>query len=78
MWGCPTAVACEGYFVITDGTWTYYYSSYGGAFTGEVAVADAAFVSCPYGFEPPTSCAPVVAGQCASGPADAGSAEDAD
>ena len=65
-WGCAQA-ACDGYFVVTDGAWAYYYSSIGGELAGEVALDDASFVSCPYG--PPAAdvaCAPVVASQCAS------------
>ena len=62
-WGCAQT-ACDGYFVVTDGTWVYYYSLPSGELAGEVAEGDAAFVSCPYGFVPPT-CTPVVASQCA-------------
>jgi len=65
-WHCSQA-ACEGYFVITDGAWVYYYSSPSGELAGEVPEGDdASFLSCPYGFEPPVSCAPVVASQCSS------------
>ena len=65
-WKCaPTA--CDGYFVVTDGTWDYYYSSPGGEFAGEVSAADAAFVSCPYAFLPPMGCTPAVASQCGMG-----------
>jgi hypothetical protein len=63
-WGCPLT-SCDGYFAVTDGTWVYYYSLPDGELAGEVAAADASFVSCPYGFIPPT-CTPVVASQCAS------------
>ena len=63
-WACAET-ACDGYFVVTDGTWVYYYSLPGGELAGEVLAADAAFVSCPYGFIPPT-CAPVVASECAN------------
>lgn len=78
-WGCPES-ACEGYFVVTDGTWTYYYSSIGGALAGEVPAADAAFVSCPYAFQPPASCTPVIASQCTlegGAPRDGGSSPEA-
>jgi len=64
-WDCSAPV-CDGYFVITDGTWIYYYSSPGGELAGEVAVADSSFVACPYAFVPPASCPPVVAGECSS------------
>ena len=78
-WGCAQT-ACDGYFVVTDGTWVYYYSSVGGQLAGEVALDDASFVSCPYGFLPPTSCAPVIESQCSSdgGGSDAGGSADAD
>ena len=87
-WGCPEAAACQGYFVVSDGTWVYYYSSSGGELVGEVPLAiangtsDGGLVECPYGFEfPPTSmCAPAVPSACnhdastpeASVPPDAG------
>jgi hypothetical protein len=58
------ATACDGMFVITDGLWNYYYSSDGGELVGEVAVDDASLVSCPYGFQPPTGCTPVVSPDC--------------
>jgi hypothetical protein len=73
-WGCAQP-ACDGYFVVTDGAWAYYYSSVGGELAGEVALDDASFVSCPYGFQPPTSCTPVIASRCSS---DAGGSADAD
>jgi len=63
-WGCPE-VSCEGTFVVTDGIWTYYYSAVGGELVGEVLNADASFVSCPYGFERPSACTPMVASTCA-------------
>jgi hypothetical protein len=77
-WGCPQW-ACDGYFVVTDGTWIYYYSSVGGALAGEVLAADTSFVSCPYAFQPPTTCAPAIASQCAldgGAPAEGGSSSD--
>jgi hypothetical protein len=76
-WGCAQ-VACDSYFVVTDGAWDYYYSSPGGELAGEVKTAeDAGIVSCPYGFLPPTGCKPVVASQCSpdGGPAEAGAAD---
>ena len=62
-WGCVQA-ACDGYFVVTDGTWVYYYSSPGGELAGEVSVADGSFVSCPFACQPATSCTPAIASQC--------------
>jgi hypothetical protein len=76
-WGCAE-VPCDGYFVVTDGAWDYYYSSPGGELAGEVATGeDAGIVSCPYGFLPPTACKPVVASQCSpdGGGAEAGAAD---
>ncbi len=74
-------MVCEGYVVVSDGAWTYYYSWPGGELAGEVSASDAAFVSCPYGFVPPAACAPVDLTACtrdggAGGGADAG-AQDA-
>jgi hypothetical protein len=45
-WGCALP-ACDGYVVVTDGKWVYYYSSYGGALVGVVAAGDAGEVACP-------------------------------
>ncbi len=70
-WACA-APACDGYQVITDGTWTYYYSLPGGELAGEVSSDDAGVEACPYGFEPQTTCSAVVAGQCL---ADAGESD---
>jgi hypothetical protein len=73
-WSCEES-ACDGYFVVTDGVWVYYYSSVGGELAGEVALDDASFISCPYGFQPPTSCVPTIASECSL---DAGASADAD
>ena len=67
-WACA-APACDGFQVITDGAWTYYYSLPGGQLAGEVANEDAGVEACPYGFDPQTTCTPSTAGQCS---ADAG------
>jgi hypothetical protein len=84
-WGC-TQPACDGYYVVTDGTWIYYYSSVGGELAGEVLASDATFVSCPYAFQPPMSCTPAIGSQCSldgggssdgSGPADGNGGADA-
>jgi hypothetical protein len=61
--GCSLP-ACDGYFVVTDGTWVDYYSAAGGALAGEVAGGDAGIVSCPYGFIPPVGCTPTPLAQC--------------
>ena len=71
VWKCAQA-ACDGYFVVTDGAWVYYYSAPGGELAGEVSATDAAFVSCPYSFLPPTGCTPAVASRCGTSTPDAG------
>jgi hypothetical protein len=58
------AAACQGYYVTTDGTWTYYYSASGGELAGEVPDEDAGIEACPYGFMAPSGCKPTVAGAC--------------
>jgi hypothetical protein len=64
-WACA-APACQGYFVVTDGTWTYYYASPGLELVGIVSVADAGVEACPYGFEPPAGCPATAVSPCAS------------
>jgi hypothetical protein len=78
-WGCPVPL-CEGFSVVTDGAWVYYYSAPDGELAGEVSAADASFVSCPYGFLPPTACTAVLVTPCADAgslDADAGTPLDA-
>ena len=78
-WQCPPAAACDGYFVVSDGAWTYFYSASDGSFAGEApVVADGGVEACPYAFVVPTTCAPIVAATCGDAGAGADAVADAD